>query len=127
MNHGTVTGGVVKAAVSAYTPGSYGVASVRRVVFMIATTDSHHQKAFWNCEAEGDPVTLDLIEAQAQPGRGIKVDYELATRPYIKRGVHAGEIRFLRVIKAEFDTRGRKTEDGEQEPVPANAGEGDSP
>lgn len=105
MNQGTVTGGVVKAAVSAYTPGGYGVPSVRRVVFMIATTDSQHQKAFWNCEAEGDPVTLDLIEAQAQPGKGIKLDYELATRPFMKKGVHAGEIRFLRVIKAEFPER----------------------
>lgn len=97
MNSGTVTGGVVKAATSAYTSGG-----LRRVQFPIAVKDSHGQRAFWNCEAEGDPVWLDLVESAAQPGRGIKLDYELATRPFLKHGVHAGEVRFLRVIKAEF-------------------------
>lgn len=105
MNQGTVTGGVVKAGESAYTPPTRERASVRRVVFTIAVADSKGQRAYWNCEAEGDPVTLDWIEAQAQPGRGIRLEYELATRPYIVRDVHKGEVRFLRVIKAEFSDR----------------------
>lgn len=105
MNSGKVTGGVMKSAVSAYTPPAFGVASVRRVVFPIVVRDSQGQEAHWNCEAEGDPVTLDLIENQAQPGRGIELEYELATRPFMKHGVHTGEVRFLRVIKAEFPPR----------------------
>lgn len=110
MNQGTVTAGVVKAAVSAYTAPTAQSASVRRVQFAVAVTDSRGQRALWNCEAEGDPDLLDFIEGQAQPGRGVKLDYELATRPYMRAGVHVGEVRFLRVLKAEFSTR--------REPVP---------
>jgi len=105
MNKGTVTGGVVKAAVSAYTPASAERAAQRRVLFSIAAADSHGQRSFWNCEAEGDPALLDYLEGQAVPGRGIKLDYELATRPFIQRGIHKGEVRFLRVIRAEFQDR----------------------
>lgn len=96
MNTGTVTGGVVKAATPAYTPKGE-----KRVQFVIAIRDSKGVDAFWNCEAEGDPVMLAILEAEAQPGRGIKIDYELATRPYVQHGVHKGELRFLRVIRAE--------------------------
>lgn len=103
MNQGTVTAGVVKAAESAYTAT---VPRVRRVQFTIAVTDSRGQRAFWNCEAEGDPHHLDFIEGQAQPGRGVKIDYELATRPFMKSGVHVGEVRFLRVLNIEFGAKG---------------------
>jgi hypothetical protein len=102
MNHGTVTGGVVKEAASAYTAT---LPRIRRVLFSIAIRDSHHQSSVWNCEAEGDDVMLDLIESQAQPGRGVKLEYELATRPFMKSGVHTGEIRYLRVMRCEFPER----------------------
>lgn len=117
MNHGTVTGGVVKQGESAYTPPTAERASVRRVVFTIVVADSKGQRAFWNCEAEGDPATLDWIEAQTTPGRGIRLDYELATRPYIVRGVHKGEVRFLRVIKAEFMDRRPAVAEPAEEPA----------
>jgi len=96
MNHGTITGGVVKEASPAYVPGSM----VKKILLTIATSDSHRQPSFWNCEAE-DPTVCDYLEREAQRGRGIKIDYELATRPYIQHGVHKGEIRFLRVLAAE--------------------------
>ena len=99
MNHGTVTGGIVKEAVNAYTATT---PRIRRALFSIAIRDSHHQSSVWNCEAEGDDARLDFIVSQATPGRGVKIEYELATRPFIKNGVHTGEIRFLRVMKAEF-------------------------
>lgn len=99
MNQGTVTGGVVRGAVSAYTADRR-----RKVVFTIVITDSTRAKHPWNCEAEGDDFTLDHIEAEAQPGRGVKIDYELGSRPYLdpKSKIHKGEVRFLRVLKAEF-------------------------
>ncbi len=53
MNRGTVTGGVVKAAASAYTQATAERASIRRVLFSIAVADSKGEGAFWNCEAEG--------------------------------------------------------------------------
>jgi hypothetical protein len=102
MNTGTVTGGVIKGAVSAYTPGTMGTGHQRRVVFTIIVRDGLGREGVWNCEAEGDDATLDQIEAEAQPGRGVRLEYELATRPYEKRGVHVGEVRFLRVRHAEF-------------------------
>lgn len=102
MNTGTVTGGIVKAACSAYTPSTAQCPSVRRVQFSIAVSDSHRGRHVWNCEIEGDPVKLDLIEAEAQPGRGVKVDFELAARPFMKAGVQTGEVRFLRATHVEF-------------------------
>jgi hypothetical protein len=103
MNQGTVTGGVVKGAVSAYTAPTKEQPSIRRVTFSIATRDGHGGDGFWNCESEGDEALLDFLEAEAQPGRGIKLDYELASRPYTKHGVHTGESRFLRVFAAEIN------------------------
>jgi hypothetical protein len=111
MNHGTVTGGVVEAARSAYTQATKDAPSRRKVLFAIVVMDSQRGKHLWKCEAEGDDATLDFIEGQAQPGRGIKLDYELAARPFInKQGIHTGEVRFLRVLKAEFAAQ--------REPVP---------
>lgn len=111
MNQGTVTGGVVEAGRSAYTPATAESAARRKVLFSILVTDSHHARHLWKCEAEGDDATLDFIEGQAQPGRGIKLDYELAARPFInKQGIHTGEVRFLRVLKTEFAAQ--------REPVP---------
>lgn len=115
MNQGTVTGGVIRGAASAYTATP---PRRRRVVFTIMVTNSRHERAPWNCEAEGDDATLDFIESQAQPGRGVKLDYELAARPYVdpKTKIHKGEVRFLRVLNAEFaPERGAA--------VPAHAGD----
>jgi hypothetical protein len=107
VNHGTITGGIVEDARSAWTPATAEAPSIRRVVFKIATRDSHKADGFWNCEAEGDEALLDFLEREAQAGRGIKVDYELATRPFYKRvgreEVRAGDSRFLRVRAAEIN------------------------
>lgn len=102
MNQGTVTGGVVEAATSAYTPATKDTASQRKVVFAIMVSDSHHGKHLWKCEAEGAPDFLDDIEREAVPGRGIKLEFELAARPFMQHGIRKGESRFLRVIRAEF-------------------------
>lgn len=96
INRGTVTGGVVKAAAPAYT-----AAMVKKVLFTIAVRDSRGGDSFWNCEAEESPELMDYLEREAEPGRGIRVDFELCTRPYVKNGVHKGDTRFLRVIAAE--------------------------
>ncbi|MDQ5977455.1 MAG: hypothetical protein QG602_427 [Verrucomicrobiota bacterium] len=103
MNRGTITGGVVTQAASAYTAPTFAAPSVRRVVFKIATRDSRGGSAFWNCEAESPAQLLDFLETRAEPGQGIKVEYELAARPFYKRGVLAGEARFLRVLAAEIE------------------------
>jgi len=105
MNQGTITGGVIKEADDAYTPATAECASQRRVQFAIAATDSKRVRTFWNVEAEGDPTWLDWLKDQARPGTGIKLEYELASRPFVKNKVHVGEVRFLRVIKAEFPPR----------------------
>jgi hypothetical protein len=110
MNEGRLRGGVVKGAVSAYSPTGQ-----RRVLFSVATRDSRHASSLWNCEVEADPTTLDRIEAAAIPGAGIDLRYELATRPFIKNGVHTGEIRFLRVLEADFPPRATRGRDGAQE------------
>jgi hypothetical protein len=106
MNQGTVTGGVVEAARSAYTPATKETAATRKVLFSIVVSDSRRGEHLWKCEAEGDPAFLDFIEGQATRGRGIKLEYELAARPFFKgegkNRVHCGEVRFLRVIRAEF-------------------------
>jgi len=105
MNSGTVTGGVVKEACAAYVPGTLA----RKVLLTIATRDSHGVDSFWNCEAE-DPAVCDYLEREAQRGRGIRIDYELATRPFMQHGVHKGEIRFLRVRAAEVAQRRQPAE-----------------
>lgn len=116
MNSGTLTGGVVKAAEDVYTPQG-----LRRVVFPVTATDSHGIRTFWNCEAEGsighhlgqtDAEWLDWLIAHGQPGAGIRLEYELASRPFTKSNVHVGEIRFLRVLRAEFPVRGPRKGEG---------------
>lgn len=102
MNAGTLTGGVVREAVSAYTPSTSASASQRRVIFAVAVRDRHGHESVWTVEVEGDPSRLDLIEAEARPGRGVMLEYELATRPFLKHGVHTGEVRFLRAERVEF-------------------------
>lgn len=103
MNHGSITGGIVAEATNAYTPATKEAPSIRRVVFKIATRDSHGGDGFWNCEAEGDDALMDFLEREGKPGRGVKLDYELACRPFFKHGVKAGESRFLRVWAAEIN------------------------
>lgn len=102
MNAGTLTGGVVREAVSAYTPSTAEAPSVRRVIFAVAVRDRHGHESVWTVEVEGDPARLDLIEEEARPGRGVRLCYELATRPFLKHGVHTGEVRFLRADTVEF-------------------------
>lgn len=116
MNTGEVTGGVVKGAVRAYTP-----ARVLKVVFTIAISDSEKAVSYWNCEAVGKPELLDLLEREAQPGRGIKVKYELSGRPYVKDRFTRGELRFLRVIDAEVAPPRARHANEETEPVPETA------
>ena len=103
MNSGTITGGVCAAAASAWTPKTAEAPSIRRVTFKIATRDSYGGDGFWNCEAEGNDELMDFLEREAQPGKGIKLEFELAARPFYKHGIKSGESRFLRVFAAEID------------------------
>jgi hypothetical protein len=121
MNSGTLTGGIVKTAENVYTPHG-----LRRVVFPITALDSSGCRTIWHCEAEGtmghhlgqtDEEWLDWLLTHAQPGAGIRLEYELASRAFMKRGVHVGEIRFLRVLRAEFPTRPAKKTETAVEPA----------
>jgi hypothetical protein len=107
MNRGTITGGLVGDVQNAYTPATADAPSMRKVVFKLATRDSHKADGLWNCEAEGDDELMDFLEREGQSGRGIKVEYELASRPFYKRVgremLRSGDSRFLRVFAAEID------------------------
>lgn len=102
MNKGTITGGVIHGAENAYTAPTKEVPSMRRVLFKIAARDHLKADSVWNCEAEDNDELLDFLVREAQPGTGIKLDYELAARPFYKHGIHTGESRFLRVFAAEI-------------------------
>lgn len=104
MNVGRATGGIVRAASSAYTPGAFGVAPVRKVLFSVLIRDQLKRPSVWECAIESDPATLDDIERRAcRPGTGVEIEFELAARPYIKRGVRVGDVKFLRVRSVKFD------------------------
>ena len=105
MNGGKATGGIVAGARSAYVPGSFGVPAVRKVLFSVLVRDHEKRASVWECCMEGDPKSMDELEHKGVPGTGVEIEYELAARPYIKRGVHVGDVRFLRITSVRFDER----------------------
>lgn len=101
MNQGTVTGGIVGSAAGAVSAST----RERIVTFTVAVRDRLGVESFWPCEARGDPELLAFLEGQAFAGRGIKLEYELTSRPFNQQGVHKGDVRYLRVLRAEVAPR----------------------
>lgn len=101
MNHGVIIGGVTQGAENAYT-----AQGVRHVQFSIVARDSRGEESYWKCDADAagrlQPEVLDVLLARAVPGAGIRVHYELASRPFVKNGVHLSDVKFLRVTGVAF-------------------------
>jgi hypothetical protein len=102
MNSGKVTGGIVHPCENAYTSTR---PTVRRVLFAVIVHDGRGQSGVWRCEAEGDPVWLDILVAEGVAGRGVTLTYELASREFKRADVRLGDWRFLRVSAVEFGPR----------------------
>jgi hypothetical protein len=112
MNSALCTGYLIQAAEAAWTAGA---GARKKLVFdAMLQADGDAGPTPWRCEIE-DATLIGAAEKLLTAGRGVVLRAQLSGRPFIKNGVQAGFVRFLRVDRVEFVRADRSRNEAETE------------
>jgi len=106
MNTALTTGYLTREAALATVPGT----GQRKLIFeAMLQAEGDPEPTPWHCEVE-NPELMARAEPKLHAGRAIIMRAQLAGRPWLKQGVHAGYTRYLKVSEIEFAKTERHTE-----------------